>query len=365
VQSITYAEKGVAIRDVAQQAGVSTATVSRVVSGRGYVAVDTRARVLKAIDDLQFVPNAMARGLKTKRSGMIALLVPEIVNSFYTTVARGVENVANKHGFQVILGNTDEDIAKEKAYIDLMVASHIEGVILAPSGRTATHLNALVTRKVPTVVFDRKVEGFQADTVMGDSVTGAVDLINHLVHLGHQRIAIVNGDPETSSSRDRLQGFRAALAIAGITPDERWISHGTWFIEDAEARVERLLSEAPGFTAIFAANNFMAIGALRALRRHGKEVPNDVALVCFDDIAAASEIDPFLTVMSQPAYTMGTLSAQLLLERISGARTGPPRQISLGSEFLIRRSCGAELTPSTWKGGSRQESVPVGSIVGS
>lgn len=353
-----------AIRDVAQQAGVSTATVSRVVSGRGYVAADTRARVLKAIDDLQFVPNAMARGLKTKRSGMIALLVPEIVNSFYTTVARGVENVANKHGFQVILGNTDEDVTKEKAYIDLMVASHIDGVILAPSGRTGSHLEALATRKVPTVVFDRRLEGFQSDTVTGDSVTGAIDLTNHLIHLGHERIAFVNGDPETSPSRDRLQGFAEALAIAGLTPDDRWISHGTWFIEDAEARVEQLLSEAPGFTAIFAANNFMAIGALRALRRHGKAVPNDVALVCFDDIEAASEIDPFLTVMSQPAYTMGTLSAQLLLERINGTCTAPPRQISLGCQLLIRRSCGSELTPSTWRGGSGQDSVAVGSIVG-
>ncbi|MEA2528516.1 MAG: LacI family transcriptional regulator [Thermomicrobiales bacterium] len=329
------------ISEVARRAGVSSATVSRVVSNRGYVSAETRAKVLKAVEELDFVPNAMARGLKTKQSRLIALLVPEIVNSFYTTIARGVEDVANEHGFQVILGNTDESTVKEKTYVELMVANHIDGIILAPAGRSGRHLKALQAREVPAIVVDRSVEGFKADFVRGDSVNGALQLTQHLLGLNHRQIVFINGHPETSSARDREVGFRAALTNAGIAVDERWISHGTWFIDDAEARTDRVLTEAPGFTAIFAANNFMAIGALRALRRHGRRVPEDMALVCFDDVEVAAEIDPFLTVMAQPAYTMGTLAAQLLLERINGRFTGPAREVVLTPRLLVRRSCGA------------------------
>ncbi|MEA2524740.1 MAG: LacI family transcriptional regulator, partial [Thermomicrobiales bacterium] len=191
------------ISEVARRAGVSSATVSRVVSNRGYVSAETRAKVLKAVEELDFVPNAMARGLKTKQSRLIALLVPEIVNSFYTTIARGVEDVANEHGFQVILGNTDESTVKEKTYVDLMVANHIDGIILAPAGRSGRHLKALQAREVPAIVVDRSVEGFKADFVRGDSVNGALQLTQHLLGLNHWQIVFINGHPETSSARDR------------------------------------------------------------------------------------------------------------------------------------------------------------------
>ncbi len=330
------------IHDVARRADVSTATVSRVVSNRGHVAPATRARVLQAVKDLSYVPNAMARGLKTQRSRLVAVLVPEIVNSFYTTIFRGVEDVANANGLQVILGNTDEDVAKEKAYVDLFVANHVDGVIVAPAGRSARQLKSLLTTGVPTVLIDRTVEGFPADIVRGDSLDGAAVLTAHLIELGHRRIALVNGALETSVARDREAGFRRALHDAGMEVDERLVSSGTWFIDDAERRVERLLGDA-SCSAIVAANNFMAIGALRALRSSGRRVPQDVALACFDDVEVAAEIDPFLTVMAQPAYTMGTLAMQLLLERIGGAYHGPTREIVLTPRLLVRRSSGAEL----------------------
>lgn len=331
------------VRDVAQRAGVSPATVSRVVSNRGYVSSRTRAQVLRAVDDLEYVPNAMARGLKTQRSGLIALLIPEIVNSFYTTIARGVEDVANANTLHVIVGNTDENAGKEKAYVELMVANHVDGVIVAPASKSARQLTPLLTKKVPTVLIDRTVDGFPADVVRGDNVEGALTLTRHLLALDHRRIAFVNGDLETSVARQREAGFRHALGDAGIGIDNRLISAGTWFIEDAEVRVAHILDGEPRFTAIFAANNFMAIGALRALRARGRRVPEDMALVCIDDIEVAAEIDPFLTVMAQPAYTMGTLAMQLLLERIGGAYHGPTRDIVLTPRLLIRRSCGSQL----------------------
>jgi LacI family transcriptional regulator len=329
------------IHDVARRAGLSVATVSRVMSGRGYVSPASREQVLKAADELAYVPNGMARGLKTQRSGLIALLVPEIVNSFYTTISRGVEDVANANGLQVILGNTDESAAKEGAYVELMVSTRVDGVIVAPAGRTAKTLKPLLTTAVPTVLVDRSVAGFPADVVRGDGVGGAQTLTRHLLGLGHRRIALLNGHLDTSVARNREEGFRNALGGEGIVIDERLVSSGTWFIDDAETRAGAILNDAEPPTAIVAANNFMAIGALRALRKRGLRVPQDVALVSFDDIEDAAEIDPFLTALAQPAYTMGTLAMQLLLERIGKSFRGAPREIVLSPQLLVRRSCGA------------------------
>ena len=333
----------VTIDDVSRKAGVSPATVSRVISNRGYVSAKARVKVFNAIEELGFVPNAMARGLKTQRSGSVALLVPEIINSFYTTLARGAEDVANANGLHLIIGNTDEKPEKEKVYVELMVASRVEGVIVASAGRSAKPLRLLVEREVPTVLVDRVVDGFNADIVRGDSYNGAIVLTNHLIELGHTEIALINGHPETSAAVDREAGYREALRRAGIKVDERRLSSGTWFIEDAEARVDRLLRQRVPVTAIFGANNFMAIGALRALRRNGLRVPEDVALVSFDDVEVAAEIDPFLTVMAQPAYSIGTLGMGLLLERITRKYLGPPREVVLTPRLTVRRSCGAFL----------------------
>jgi LacI family transcriptional regulator len=328
------------IHDVAKRAGVSVATVSRVISGRGYVSPASRQQVLAAADELAYVPNGMARGLKTQRSGLIALLVPEIVNSFYTTISRGVEDVANANGLQVILGNTDESVAKETAYVELMVSTRVEGVIVAPAGRSAKSLKPLLATAVPTVLVDRSLKDFPADVVRGDGLGGAQTLTQHLLRLGHQRIALINGHLHTSVARDREAGYRKALSDAGLEIDGSLISSGTWFIDDAEERAAAILATPNPPTAIVATNNFMAIGALRALRKRGLSSPTDVALVSFDDIEDAAEIDPFLTALSQPAYTMGTLAMQLLLERINGTFRGTPREIILSPQLLVRRSCG-------------------------
>lgn len=331
------------IRDVSEKSGVSRSTVSRLISGSGYVGGETRERIEAAIAELGFVPNAMARGLKTQRSGLVALLVPEIVNSFYTTISRGVEDVANEHGLQVIVGNTDESVEKERAYVDLMVASRVDGVIVAPAGRSARHLRHLLSKEVSTVLIDRSLEGIDLDIVRGDSVDASATLTRHLLGLGHRRIAFINGNIDTSVARERETGFRLALSEAGVEVDPALVSAGTWFIDDAERRTEELLGSVAPFTAVVAANNFMAIGALKALRRHGRRVPEDVALVCIDDLEQAALIDPFLTVAAQPAYTMGTTAMHLLIERLSGRHIGEGRRVTLGTRLLVRRSCGSAM----------------------
>jgi LacI family transcriptional regulator len=348
------------IQDVARRAGVSTATASRVISGRGYVSPASRDQVLAAADELGYVPNGLARGLKTRRSGLVALLVPEIVNSFYTTVARGVEDVANANGLQVIVGNTDEDAAKERAYVELMVSTRVDGVVIAPASGTARTLEPLLAAKAPpTVLVDRSVPGVAADLVRGDGVGGARALTRHLLNLGHTRIALVNGSLATSVARERELGFRAACAEASASINERLVSSGTWFVEDAAVRTGAVMDLPNPPTAILATNNFMAIGALRALRARNLRVPDDVALVSFDDVPDAAEIDPFLTALAQPAYTMGTIAMQLLLERIGGTFRGEPRDVILAPKLLIRRSCGAFGTASVPVRGPALDAEPV------
>lgn len=298
---------------------------------------------MRAATELDYIPNAFARGLKTRRSNLIALLVPEIVYSFYTTIARGVEDVTSKSNIHVILGNTDESTAKERDYIDLLIGSHVDGIVLAPVNSSSRSLKRLVDNQVPTVLIDRVVAGFPADVVHDDNVGGAAALTNHLLGLGHRRIAFLNGDRETSVAREREAGFRLACQQAGLTVDDDLVSSGQWDADDAERRIGQLLDSKTPFTAMIAANYFLVIGALRALRQRGCRVPEDIALTCFDDISGAAELDPFLTVIEQPAYAMGRLAAQLLLDRLTEAYTGPPRDIVVSPRLVVRRSCGAQL----------------------
>jgi LacI family transcriptional regulator len=328
--------------DVGRLAGVSTATVSRVLSNRGYVSAATRAAVQSAAETLGYVPNAVARSLKTQRSGFIAFIVPEITNDFYTTLSRGVEDVANSNGFHIMLGNTDENTVKEKSYIELMVANAVEGMIIAPSSTSSKSYRLLAERRIPTILVDRVVKGFVSDTVRSDDHKGAELLTRHLLDLGHQRIALINGHPETSVAIDRDRGYRVTLERAGIPYDPALVSWGPWFTEDAERRVETMLSSGIRPTAVIGANIFMTIGAIRAFRARGMTAPQDFALVSFNDLDLAAEIDPFLTVLSQPIYSIGRIAMGLLIDRIRNKATEPPRDVVLSPSLIVRKSCGTK-----------------------
>jgi LacI family transcriptional regulator len=334
----------VTVTDVAKKAGVSTSTVSRVLSDSGYASARTRSAVLSAAKALGYVPNAIARGLKTQKSGFIAFIMPEVIDPyFFATVARGVEEIANSNGFQILLGNNDDNQLKERNYIELMVASAIEGMIITPSVDSRTAYRILADRGIPIVFVDRVVGGFGADTVRSDDYRGAKLLVDHLASLGHRRVALVNGHSRTSVAMDRAAGFKNAVVHSGLDLDERLISWGPWVIEDAERRVNELVESGAEFSAIIAGNLYMAIGTLRALRRQGLRVPEDVALVSFNDLELAAEINPFLTVLSQPIYSLGRIAMGLLLDRINGKYSGEPRDVVLSPSLVVRESCGAKL----------------------
>ncbi len=331
------------IRDVARLAGVSAMTVSRVLNAKPRVADATRRRVEAAIAELGYVPNGLARGLTQRRSKSVAVIVPDIANPFFTLVVRGAEEVAWRAGYNVLLGNSHGDLDRERASIDGMVAFQVEGLIIAPAGDgSGSKLNALDRRHLPFVLVDRTIPGYHGDIVQGDGVSGARQLVDHLVALGHQRIALITESGAVSTARERLAGYTRALEDAGIAFDPRLVVE-TSAIDAAAARdaAGGLLDLPQPPTAIFAVNNIVALGVADAARARGLELPRDLGLVCFDDIAYAPQLNPFLTAIAQPAETFGTLAMQLLIDRISGRLEEAGRRVVLPGELVVRASAPA------------------------
>jgi LacI family transcriptional regulator len=334
----------VTIHDVAREAGVSAMTVSRVINDSPRVSDDTRRRVQASIAKLNYVPNRLARSLTRRKTGAFGVIVPDVANPFFTLIVRGVEQVAWRAGYHVILCDTEGNLERERGYLEDMVAFQVEGVLIAPVGNgSRPHLRLLTRNNVPFVLIDRSIDDFDADLVLGDSVAGARMLIEHLIGLGHQRIGMITEGLEVSTARDRLRGYREALESAGLPLDDTLVAESS-AIDPAVARdsTMRLLDLTNPPTAIFAVNNIAVVGVIEAARERGLEIPGDLALVCFDDIEHVSRIYPFLTVMAQPAETYGTIATQLLLDRLAGRVSQRRRTVVLPAEFIVRLSSGVE-----------------------
>ncbi|MEZ4769843.1 MAG: substrate-binding domain-containing protein [Caldilineales bacterium] len=343
------------IHDVAKLAGVSAVTVSRVLNNSNRVSPATQARVQRAIDDLGYVPSVAARSLRSRQTFTLALIVPDINNTFWTTVARGVEDAAQGKGYSVFLCNSDENPAKQQRYLDVVISQQVDGVIIAPYDANADNLEKLRQRNIPVVVVDRDISGWEVDTVRGDSVAGARALVRHLVGLGHRRIAVITGTSNTTTAIDRVVGYHLALSEAGLEIDPALVRFGEFRSITGERQTDELLGMAEPPTAIFAANNAIAMGVIDSVGRHGLRIPHDIALVCFDDLPHASHLFPFLTVASQPVYDLGVNAAQLLLSRLADAEELPVRQVVLPTRLVVRRSCGSRLLQN----GNAALSLPV------
>ncbi|GAB4537558.1 MAG: hypothetical protein Kow0063_24490 [Anaerolineae bacterium] len=331
------------INDVARRAGVSPVTVSRVINNAPNVSPATREKVEQAIQELGYVPSLAARSLRLKRTRTLALILPDITNTFWTTVARGVEDAAQRREYAVFLGNTDEDAVKQSRYLDSVVGQRVDGVIIAPQSSDARDLAQLRQRNIPTVVIDRRIEGWEVDSVLGDSVSGAMALVQHLIGLGHRRIAMLSGPVGASTAEDRVAGYCMALSEAGIPLEPALIRRGEYKSASGEEMTYQVLDAGLQPTAIFAANNAIAMGVIDALEKRGLRVPQDIALVCFDDFPNVSHLFPFLTVAVQPAYDMGINAAQLLFSRLDNEVTLQPRHVVLPTRLIIRHSCGSRL----------------------
>jgi len=332
------------IRDVAKRAGVAPITVSRVINNSGYVSAQTRARVEKAIEELQYVPNTLAQSFRFKRTNTLALVVSDITNPFWTTVTRGAEDAANEHDFNLVLGNSDEDPAKLRRYIDLLLQRQVDGILLVPVSNVPNDLHAIQRQNIPVVLLDRVIPGATVDIIRGDSEGGAYQITQYLIRLGHVRIACLSGPEAISTSTQRVQGYIRALKDAGLPVDPALIRYGQYTFESGYESARRLLEKSTWPTAWFAANNVISNGILKALGDAGLRVPEDMSVVGFDELPPNLVVNPFLTAVSQPAYEMGYKAVHVLLERIADPDKPAGREIVLPATMTIRRSTRALVT---------------------
>jgi LacI family transcriptional regulator len=276
--------------------------------------------------------------LHSKQTGTIALVLTDITNPFFTTVARGVEDTASKQGFSVMLCNTDESENKETEYLNVLLQKQVDGVLLVPACPSTESISLLQKRGVPVVVLDRRVPDAKVDTVRCHSEQAAYQLVRHLLDLGHERIAVLSGPRVASTAADRVAGYRRALAEAGLGGGAEMVYYGEFSRGSGYYITQEALAGTPRPTALFATNNFIAIGALRALREARLRVPEDISMVVFDDLPASLVVEPFFTAAVQPAYEMGHKAAELLLTRLAGEGPAEPQEIVLPTEVIVRKS---------------------------
>jgi LacI family transcriptional regulator len=328
------------IHDVARRAGVGSMTVSRVINNSGYISPKTRERVEKAIVELGYMPNTVARSLRSRRTNTVALMVTDITNPFFTTLARGVEDAANQAGYTVIFCNTDESQAKEEQYLQVLLQKQVDGLLIVPVQSQAKAIRQIQKHGTPVVVLDRWIPEAEVDTVRCNSLDGAYQLTRYLLSLGHTQIAILSGAVGTSTADDRVAGYRQALAEVKIEIDEQYIQRGEFTQESGYRMTKQAVNLPLRPTALIAANNFITIGAMKALQEMGLDVPEAIALAGFDDLPPALVTFPFFTVASQPAYEMGTQAMKLLLDRLEGEKSENFQEVILPIQIIIRRSSG-------------------------
>ncbi|MFF3286718.1 LacI family DNA-binding transcriptional regulator [Streptomyces sp. NPDC003023] len=317
----------VTIQDVARAAGVSPATVSRVFNG-GNVTAARAESVRQAAAELGFAPNRLARSLRKQQSSVIGLIIPDIENPFFTSLARGVEDAAQRTGMSVVLCNSDEDVEKERRYIDIVMGEQMAGVIVAAASRDRTDLSPLMARGMPVVAVDRRPHDADVDAVMVDNQHGGEVATRHLLRAGYQRVACITGPAGASTSEERLAGYRAALRgelgaeRSGGSGDAAgtasYVRHADFRVEGGRAAMHELLALPEPPDAVFVANNLMTVGALEALREAG-QAPPGVGVLSFGDVPWASLVRPSLTTVELPSYDLGRTAAELLLQRMAGS----------------------------------------------
>lgn len=325
------------ISDVARAAGVSPATVSRTLNGSASVSADKSARVRKVAIELGYQPFGPAQALRQQRTSVWAAIVADIENPFFTSVVRGMEDGAAAAGYRVVLCNTDEDLAKESAYLGVVIAERMAGVVIAVASTSSSSLDLLLDSCTPVVAIDRFPEKHAEfiDSVLVDTRAGANEGTEHLLAGGSLKIACITGPTEASTANDRLAGYESALRSSGRKVDRTLIRRADFRERGGYQATRSLLARAEPPDAILIANNLMALGALRAIRESGRRIPDDLAVVSFDDAPWTTLVDPALTVVAQPTYEIGRQAAALLA---SADSADEPRHILLHPSLIVRAS---------------------------
>ena len=332
----------ITIYDIAKEANVSAMTVSRVINNADNVSDKTRRKVEAVIKKLNYVPNSSARSLVSKKTKILSLMVTDIANPFFTSVARGAEDKAMQMGYQLMLCNSDENVEKESKYIDMLISTRIDGALLAPANDASKkNIAKLVKCNIPVVLIDRHIQGLKCDQVLSDNETTTRRLIEHLIQQGHTKIAIINGPLDIATARARYQAYCDTLTSYGLAINPNLIQqsdffHNSDFSDTLQQMFQLPASEQP--TAIFATSNFIGINTVKSLKKLNIKVPEEVAVVCYDGVPNYTDSELFLTAAEQPSYNFGFMGAQMLIERIEQTAPEEPRTIVLPAEFNIRAS---------------------------
>jgi LacI family transcriptional regulator len=345
MSSVSIPEPGrrVTLRDVAREAGVSIKTVSRVVNKEPEVNEATAARVAGVVERLGYRPNELARGLKGSRSRTIGLVIDDVSNPFMAACAQAIEGVAQEHGHALILCDSHADLRVEDDYIGLLTRRQVDGLLIVPAHGRNLHLKAEQRAGLPVVALDRPAEGVRTDTVLVKNRAGAREATEHLIWHGHERIAFVGDVRHYYTARKRLEGYKEALKTADL---ELLHSLGAHSIEQGEEAAKGFLEAPDRPTALFAANILTALGALRATEHLGMRIPEDVALIGFDDFELAPVLSPRFTLVHQPTRELGRRAAEMLFDRLDGRGSPDPRRIVLPTELVVRESCGCSPEPA-------------------
>ena len=324
----------VSIKDVAEAAGVSTATVSRVLSNGLHVRPEVRERVLAAVERLGYRPNLIARSLRSQQSNTIGLIVSDISNPFFTALSRAVEDAAYEQGFSVLLCNTDENPEKETIYLNLMGDTSVAGAIMSPTRQTIASF-ADTNLPFPIVVVDRSISNSDVDAVLLDNVDAAYRLTTHLIEQGYRRIAALCS--EMSTGLERQLGYEKALRAHGLAPKSDYMKYLAPKADAGYSTTLKMLDLTEPPKALFTVNSLIAVGALQAIRERNLTIPDDIALVTFDETTWASLVQPAITLIDQPTYEIGKTAAELLLQRIADPGR-PTRQVILKGQLIVRGS---------------------------
>lgn len=329
------------IREVAEKAGVSITTVSHVVNNTRFVSEDVRMRVNDAIRETNYQPNALARSLRRGKTHTIGLIIPDSSNPFFAEVGRAVEGEAFAKGYSVIFCNTEGNPVREDFYLDVLAKKQVDGIILVSGGRPSQSFIQVHDRQTPLVIVDRDSSDLAIDTVLTDNLGGGLLATQHLISLGHKRIACLTGPSSVSPSAQRVNGYKQALQEAGLPYDESLVCRGDYTAAAGWTHGRELIKMANRPTAIFACNDMMAIGVLRAAAETGIRVPEDLALVGFDDIELAAYANPGLTTIAQDKQKIGETAVNLLVEKIGDQEINGRREF-LQPTLVVRKSCGSK-----------------------
>jgi LacI family transcriptional regulator len=312
-------------------------TVSRVVNNKDDVSQATRNRVMDVIEQLHYRPSSIARGLATQRTGTLGVVVPDISNPFFASIVRSAEEEAYAKDYSVFLGNTNEDPEREVAVLQSLEDKHVDGLILCSSRLEDDTLFEILERFPTAVLVFREKNGADVGAFTIDDVFGGQAAIEHLLRSGHRNIGLISGPPISLSAYGRLKGYQAALQVADIPVNDRWIRHSHPAVEGGQEAAYDLLKDNPEITALFCHNDLVAVGAMQACAELGLKVPDDIAIIGYDDIRLAELVSPALTTLRIPRSEIGTKTMQMLLEQIE-VESAAPKEVHLKPELIVRAS---------------------------